>query len=309
MSSQQEDLFDVCVIGCGSAGFAAAMRAVDLGKRVCLVERKALGGAGVVWGALASKTLWELSKDYAVASKKDRGYHTGDLTVDYHSVRSVVLQAVRERQHQMRTQIEAFSPERYPGPGSITYMRGMGSFISTHCLKIEGSKNQSQEIESEFFLVSTGSSPRRLHDIVPDQRQVFDSDGILGLKSFPRRLMIIGAGVVGCEYATIFSNFGHTEVYLVDYMDRILPFEDGDVSGFVQTNLEKRGVKILHSARLNDVVRKSGHVEASLTWESKGIKRYEIDALLLSVGRTPNLSQLNLQALGLDVEPNVRGPP
>ena len=304
MSGQIKDVYDLCVIGCGSAGFAAAMRALDLGKHVCIVEAGEIGGAGVLWGALASKTLWELAKDYAIAAKKNRGYHATDLTVDYHSVRSVVLQAVRERQHQMLSQIEAFSPKRYQGPAAITYKRGTGSFISSHCLKIDGADNQSEEIESEFFLVSTGSSPRRLNDIVPDQRQIFDSDGILSLKSFPRRLMIIGAGVVGCEYATIFSNFGQTEVYLVDHMDRILPFEDEDISGFVQTNLEKRGVKILHSAKLSAMVQKPGHMEATLKWDSKKMECYEIDALLLSIGRTPNLSPMNLQSLGLDIGPD-----
>ena len=304
MAGRKKEVYDLCVIGCGSAGFAATMRALDLGKNVCIVESGEIGGAGVMWGALASKTLWELAKDYAIASKIDRGYHATDLTVDYHSVRSVILRAVRERQHQMRTQIEAFSPKRYQGPGSITYKRVAGSFISNHCLKINSTDNQSEEIESAFFLISTGSSPRRLNDIAPDQRQVFDSDGILRLKSFPRRLMIIGAGVVGCEYATIFSNFGQTEVYLVDHMDRILPFEDEDISGFVQTNLEKRGVKILHSAKLSGIGQKPGYVEATLTRESKDMERYEIDALLISIGRTPNLSSLNLQAVGLDIEPD-----
>ena len=304
MSDPLKRVYDLCVIGCGSAGFAAAMRALDLGKHVCIVECSEIGGAGVMWGALASKTLWELAKDYAIATKRDRGYHSIGLTVDYHSVRSVVLKAVRERQHQMQSQLEAFSPKRYQGPGSITFKRGTGSFTSNRFLRIDSSDNQSQEIESEFFLISTGSSPRRLNDIVPDQEQIFDSDGILSLNSFPKRLMIIGAGVVGCEYATIFSNYGQTEVYLVDHMGRILPFEDEDISGFVQANLEKKGVKILHSAKLSGIDQKPGHVEATLTWDSKDIIRYEIDALLLSIGRTPNLYQLNLQALGLDIEPD-----
>ena len=77
--SDKPEAFDLCILGCGSGGFAAAIRALDLGKTVCLVEDRQIGGAGVMWGALASKTFWELSKDYAIAAKTDRGYRTADL--------------------------------------------------------------------------------------------------------------------------------------------------------------------------------------------------------------------------------------
>ena len=123
MNANVSKTYDLCVIGCGSAGFAAAMRAFDLGKHVCIVESGEIGGAGVIWGALASKTLWELAKDYAIANKKDRGYDAGGLTVDYDSVRTTVLNAVRERQHQMLSQIEAFSLPRWQGAGAMEERR------------------------------------------------------------------------------------------------------------------------------------------------------------------------------------------
>ena len=118
-SFYHNEKYDLCIIGCGAAGFAAAMRALDFGKRVCIVERGEIGGACVKWGALASKTLCDLSKDFAIASKIDRGYRAAELTLDYPMVRSTVLQAVKEKQNQMQSQIERFSSDRWKGPGVL----------------------------------------------------------------------------------------------------------------------------------------------------------------------------------------------
>src|SRR5690606_6509463 len=128
-TAMDEVKFDICVIGSGPGGFAAAMRGFDFGKHVCMVEAKDIGGAGIMHGAMTSKTLWELSKDYAVASAVDRGYRTATLTVDYEMVRDTVIQAAKEKQYQILSQVETFAPPRWKGPGSISLKRGWASFI------------------------------------------------------------------------------------------------------------------------------------------------------------------------------------
>ena len=120
MSSPELEKYDLCILGCGPGGFAGAMRALDLGKHVCIVEGGEIGGTGVRWGALASKTMWELSKDYDVAAKVDRGYRASGLAVHYQAVRNTVIQAVKEKQYQMLSQIETFSQRCWDGPGSLT---------------------------------------------------------------------------------------------------------------------------------------------------------------------------------------------
>src|SRR4051812_19720560 len=122
--SMLDDKYDICVIGSGPGGFAAAMRGFDFGKRVVMLEGGNIGGAGIMHGAMTSKTLWELSKDYATASAVDRGYRAAGLTVDYELVRDTVIQAAKEKQHQILSQIETFTPPRWKGPGSITLKRG-----------------------------------------------------------------------------------------------------------------------------------------------------------------------------------------
>jgi dihydrolipoamide dehydrogenase len=297
--------YDLCVIGCGISGFSAAMRALDLGKHVCIIEKDEIGGAGVRWGALSSKTMWELSKDYSVASKTDRGYRATGLRPDYGDVRDTVMRAVKEKQYQMFSQIETFSPRRWKGPGSLTLKRGCSEFISEKEVKILCEECPEEVVQADHFIIATGSKPKSFPGIEFDHEQILSSDSILNLKEFPKRLIIIGAGIVGCEYATIFSNFNRTKVYLVDHEKTVIPYEDHDVSKFVSSCLEKNGVEIFHSAVLKDIIKRPGHIDVILDFQDGHSQVVEGDAALISIGRSPNLSCLNLDAVG--IIPDITG--
>ncbi len=291
--------YDLSVIGCGAGGFAGAMRALDAGKHVCIVESGEIGGTAVKWGALASKTMWELSKDYAVAAKRDRGYQAVNLSIDYDSLRETVIRAVKEKQYQMRSQIETFSPVNYEGPGSLTYKECKAEFNSEYKLTLTYKNGRKEKIASDFYLIATGSSPRSVAHVPIDQERILNSDGILQLRTFPKRLMIIGAGVTGCEYATIFSNFGQTQVYLVDHQERVLPYEDDDISDFVNQSLSQNGVEIFHSANLKEIHRKKDHLEVVLTFADGHAQVVEVDTVLMSIGREPRLADLKLSRVGI----------
>lgn len=297
--TNEPEKFDLCVIGTGPGGFAGAMRAVDAGRSVCLIEGDEIGGTGVKWGALASKTMWELAKDYAVASKSDRGYHCTDLRVDYQAVRDTVIEAVKEKQYQLLSQLETFASGHWKGPGSITYLRGWAGFLDAHRVSVAMQNGERIEIAADRFLLCTGSKPRHFAHVPVDHQRIFDSDSILQLKSFPKRLMIIGAGVTGCEYATIFSNFGQTRVFLVDHQKRVIPYEDDDVSDFVSHNLAHNGVKIFHSTKLREIIQKRDHLEVVLDFDDGHATVVEVDTVLVSIGRTPNIQRLNLAAAGI----------
>ncbi len=297
--------YDLCVIGAGAGGFAGAIRATDHGKRVCLVEAGSIGGASVRWGALASKTLWELAKDYAVASKTDRGYHARNIEVNYQAVIETVLAAVAEKQNQMLHQIRSLACDNPDGTGTIDYVEGRASFRNDRTIEIKDRYGNRKLVQADFFLVATGSRPRSLAGFPCDQLRLLNSDGILGLPRFPGRLMIIGAGVTGCEYATIFSNFRQTKVYLVDNQSQILPYEDEDISAFVSRNLEANGVTIYHSAHLHDIDTGKSHLKVALKLGGGRVITQAVDAVLFSVGREPNLEGLDLQAAG--IEPDAGG--
>jgi dihydrolipoamide dehydrogenase len=296
------DIFDLCVIGCGPAGFAGAMRAIDFGKHVCIIEGAEIGGAGLMWGAMTSKTMWEIAKDYHIAGKQDRGYRASGLTVDYCAVRRAAIQASKEKQYQILSQIESYSPDRWEGPGSLSFKNGWGSFLSPEAVEVSYSDGRKEMIRARFFLIATGTRPRNIPQIMVDQQRVFNSDGILNLQCFPERLIIIGAGIIGCEYATIFSNFGQTIVYLIDHADRVIPYEDEDVSRFVQDNLMRSGVNIIHSAKLRSIINSPDYLRATLDFQDGHAEVIEADAAFISIGRTFERTRLGLENLGIGVD-------
>ncbi len=295
--------FDIIIIGSGPGGSATAMRALDFGKNICIVEKKDVGGAGIMNGALTSKTMWELSKDYAIASDVSRGYRASGLMVDFQKVKKTVIQAAKEKQYHILSQIETFAPEKNL-KGSITIKYGEAKFIDDK--KIEIKNNEKTEIiVSDNFVIATGARPRQLPGYKTDQKRIYDSDGILNLKKFPGRMLIIGSGIIGCEFATIFSNYKNTEVHLLDRTNLVLPFEDEDVSQFVSKNLENNGVKIHYTASLREIRYKKDYLEVVLDYKDGHSRVLEIDIALIAIGRVPNSENLGLENIG--IEPNERG--
>jgi len=292
--------FDVLVIGSGPAGYTAAVRALDFSKNVCVVEKNQLGGSGVMNGALTSKTMWELSHDYSVAASVDRGFRASGLIVDYKKVRKSIIKAAKTKQLQMLSQIETFSALKSE-QGSITLKTGQARFINPGQVEIEN-EGEKEIVSADEFVIATGSRPRDYPGIDVDQCRIINSEGILNLTEFPERLIIVGSGIIGTEFATIFSNFKQTEVHLLDRAHRVIPFEDDDVSDFVSDNLEQNGVIIHHTANLRSIKKHDDYLEVVLDYEDGHSRVLEMDVALISIGRVPNTENLGLENLGVEAD-------
>jgi len=292
--------FDICVIGCGPAGFSAAMRSYDFDNHVCIIEGNQVGGAGIHDGALSSKTMWEISKDYSTAKRNDRGYNASSLSVDYEQVRDTVYQAVREKQYQIHSQIETFS-KKEESTKSLTLIRGWGKFSKSKTLVVAQEDGVNIEIEAEDFIIASGSHPRKHPTLEVDGKRIITSDHILSLENFPRRMLIIGAGVVGCEFATIFAEFGQTQVHLLDSQERVIPFEDDDVSDYANQMLQDIGVNIYHKARLRGIHKYNTHIDVTLEYRDGHTKVFAVDTILISIGRVPTVKKLGLENIGIEL--------
>ncbi len=295
--------FDLVVIGSGPAGFSSAMRALDFGLKICIIEGSHIGGAGIINGVLTSKTMYELSMDYSVAARTDRGYRSGSLSVDFEKVRKTVMEAAKEKQYQMLSQIETFAEGRSEH-GSLELIKGWAKFIDKNTIEIQ-KENTSEKITATHFIIATGAKPRKVPELEIDHERIIDSDDILKMKKFPERMLIIGSGIIGCEFATIFSNFKQTQVHLLDRANRVLPYEDNDVSDFVAKNLEDNGVIIHHTASLRTINKYSDHLEVILDYNAGNSKVIEVDVALVAIGRVPNSDNLGLENIG--ITPNDRG--
>lgn len=283
--------YDLVVIGGGPSGYAGAMRALDFKKKVLLVEKKRIGGAGVYDGVLTSKTLWELSQKVSSIREMIPHYH-----VDYQSIAKTVKEAVFERKTQMTVHLNLLQKQ---SPDSFHYEKGTASFLDKNHIEIVKEDGSRKIVSSDYTLIATGSRPRYLPNIPIDETTILTSDGVKNLTELPKSLVVLGAGVIGCEFATIFSNFGKTKVYLIDKADRILPFEDEDVAEVVSDSLEKHGATIHHGASLKRMEIVNEKVEYELEYKNGKTEVITVDKALVSVGRVPNIENLGLDMAGV----------
>jgi len=290
--------YDLIVIGGGPAGYAAAIRGIDFGKTVCLIEKDRIGGAGVYKGALSSKTLWEVSNrvSHINESLKIDGREPYELS--WNQVKKTLDEAIFERKFQYSCHIKLLQAETMNK--LLHYERGLGSLITPNEVKITHSGTE-KVIRGEKIIIATGSRPRKLLNIDVDEETIMTSDGIETLKDYPKSLVIVGAGVIGCEYATIFSNFGKTKVYLIDRQDTILPFEDEDIQKMVASNLQEQGVRIHHNAHLERMTKVDGQVEYELKYTDGRTEVIRVEKALLSVGRIPNVEHIGLENIGVSM--------
>ena len=294
--------FDIIIIGAGPAGYAAAMRAVDFKKKVALIEKDKLGGAGIHNGALWSKTLWEISTTASMLRTQGSGLNVHDLDFQMDQINDEVNTALDGRVNQLQNHMDQINIALESD--FFEYIEGSAKVVSENKVAVE-SKDEIQELEADYIILATGSRPRKLPHLPIDEEIVMTSDGLPKMNQFPKSIVILGAGVIGCEFATIFSGFGKTKVHLIDKGDRILPFEDEDVVRVVEKSLEERGVLIHRNSRLTDMKVVEGAVQYNLEYTDGSTEVFDVEKALISVGRVPNYENLIDESLGLEV--NNRG--
>jgi dihydrolipoamide dehydrogenase len=294
--------FDVCVIGGGPAGYASAMRALDFGKTVALIEKSKLGGAGIHQGALWSKAWWEISREARMLNLHSQAFNLNLSEFNYDKVRDEVMSAVDDRVRLLTHHMNNINN----GLGSdlFEYIHGTGKVTGQNEVTVIKAAEEIQ-LSADYIILATGSTPRKLPHLPIDEEVVFTSDGLNNLTAFPKSIVIVGAGVIGCEFATIFSNFGHTKVHLIDKGDRILPFEDEDVVKVIEKNLEEKGVLIHRNSKLTQMNVQDGEVVYDLEYTDGTKETFQVEKALVSVGRIPQYDDLIDESV--DVELDDRG--
>jgi NAD(P) transhydrogenase len=290
--------FDVVVLGGGPGGERAAIQAARAGKRVALVEREnVVGGTRVNWGTIPSKTL----RESAIFVHGLRHNKLDAIKVQIADTITVPELMYRE-QRVVQRELELInrSLNRY----AIEVFRGEGRFLDAHTVAVHGVDEQVRlRLTGDVIVIATGSSPNRPADIDFDDDTVFDSTTVLRLPRMPRSMIVLGAGVIGVEYASIFAALG-LAVTLVDTRSDLLPFVDREIAGLLRQELRRLGVVFVPDDRYDRVERLDGTPPMTRVTTRSG-NVLEADVLLYCVGRDGNTRGLGLEAIG--IEPDARG--
>jgi len=290
--------YDLIIVGAGPSGYAAAMRALDFKKKILLIEKSNVGGAGVTNGALSSKTWWELSREVSTFRKNLKRFNIDVPSINYKEIQDEVRKAVAERKNLLEEHMDALKSSNYSN--LLEFKNGTARLLTQNEIEISIGV-QTERVWGDYVILATGSRPRNLPELPIDEKIVMTSEGIENMEEFPESMVIVGAGVIGCEYATIFSGFGKTKVHLIDKGDRILPFEDEDVVRIIERNMENNGVLIHRNSKLIHMEIKNGRVEYELEYTDGSHEKFNVAKALVSVGRVANIEDLWEDKVGINI--------
>ncbi|MCL6571489.1 MAG: dihydrolipoyl dehydrogenase [Bacillus sp. (in: Bacteria)] len=278
----------IAIIGGGPAGYVAAITAAQKGQDVTIIDMGPLGGTCLNEGCMPTKSLLESAGVYSLVKQANKFgilLPTDQIVIDWNAVlqrkKSVVLSLVQGIHFLMEK-------------NKINVINGSASFLTSQSLRIE-MEDRVEELTTDKVIIASGSGPVSL-PFAPFTEWVIESSQAMSLSSLPSSLLIIGGGVIGCEFASIFSRLG-TKVILVELCDQLLPGEDEDIASILHKHLKKDGVKVLLSTTVKELY---AH-QKKVILESNGvIHEVQADYVLVSIGRRPRVQGLGLENIGID---------
>lgn len=281
--------FDLIVLGGGPGGYPAAIRGAQNGLSVALIEAKELGGTCLNRGCIPSKSLIANAHTLEQISKADEmGISVDGVTFDFKKMFNRKNQIVEK----LRKGIEGLV-----SANKITLFKGFGKFISPKEIKVQGTDNVI--IEGNKIIIATGSEPREIPAFPFDYKKIHDSTSFLEIQKLPKKLAIIGGGVIGCEFASLYQQLG-VEVTILEMMPRLIPMEAEVLSNELEKVFKKKGINILTSAKVEAIESTNNGITVKLS-QGEAIKA---DIALVSVGRQLNTAQIGLDKAGVVVQEN-----
>lgn len=296
--------YDLVVLGGGTGGYVAAIRASQLGLKTAIVEKEKLGGTCLHKGCIPSKALLRSAEVFVTTKKsEDFGVETAGVKLNFEKVQErknkIVETLHKGVQHLMKQgKIDVYNGiGRILGPSIFSPMPGT--------ISVEMNNGEENEmLIPKNVIIATGSHPRTLPGLPIDGKMVITSDEALQMKALPQSIIIVGGGVIGIEWASMLADFG-VEVTVLEYADRILPTEDHEISKEMQRLLKKKKIKVITGAK---VLPETLHIEDTVTIsaEQKGEeKKFTAEKLLVSVGRAANVDGIGLNNTDIQVEKGI----
>lgn len=292
--------YDLVILGGGTGGYVAAIRASQLGLKTAIVESDKLGGTCLHKGCIPSKAMLRSAEVFSLANRSiEFGVVTDKVQLQ--------IEKVQERKHKIVNQLYK-GVQQLIQKGKIDVYNGVGTILGPSIFSpLPGTVSVELEDDNELLIpknliIATGSNPRTLPGLKIDGETVLTSEHALELNQLPRSILIIGGGAIGIEWASMLSDFG-VEVTVLEYADRILPNEDQDISQELAKELMKKGVQIIPNAKVLAETIRIDNGEATIQIEKHDeIKSFSAEKILVSVGREANISQIGLQNTDIRLE-------
>lgn len=291
-------VYDVVVIGAGPGGYVAAIRAAQLGLQVAVVERQFLGGVCLNVGCIPTKALLHTADVLEEMREGKRfGVVAQQIALDWGAAQRYRAQVVKQM-----TGGVGFLMKKH----AIDVHNGMGRVVRRDAVLVTDADGRSTRLATRHVIIATGAHPRDLPRLGAtfDEDRILSSTGALTLPGVPASLVIVGAGAIGVEFASMYRTFG-SEVTLIEALPRIVPNEDEEISAELTKAFQRRGVKVLAGATLGAVERGEAQVVATVTGADGQVQQISAERLLLGIGVAPNTSGLGLEDVG--VECDARG--
>jgi dihydrolipoamide dehydrogenase len=286
------EAFDLVVVGGGPGGYVAAIRASQLKMKVALVERENLGGICLNWGCIPTKALLRASEiNHLLHSLDAYGFAADNIRFDFAKVvkrsRGVAGQLSGGVKHLLRK-------------NKVTVFDGHAKLAGAGKVAVSKDGKPVAELAAKHIILATGARARVLPGIEPDGKLIWSYREAMTAPALPKRLIVIGSGAIGSEFASFYRNMG-SEVTLIEAMDRILPVEDAEVSAFVHKAFEKQGMKVMVDAKLQGV-RKEGDAIAAIVEAGGKVTEIKADRLISAVGIVGNVEDLGLEGTKIQVD-------
>ena len=283
---------DVVIIGGGPGGYVAAIKAAHLGLKAVLIEKDKLGGVCLNWGCIPTKALVSTAE---LINHLQRAEEFGIQVKDY----SIDFPAIMKRKD-IITQRLSSGVGQLMKANQVRVIKGEGQIIEPGKVEIIGTTGEKEMIETKNIIIATGSKVMRLPIPGIDSEGVITSDGALSLSELPSRMVIIGGGVVGIEFAGIFKALG-VEVTVVEMLPRILLPIDEEIAFRLSQLLKRKGIEILTDSKVKEIKKNHQNLEVLIS-TSDGEKKLETEKVLLAAGRVPELGNIDVQRLGIELD-------
>ena len=283
--------FDLIVIGAGPGGYVAAIRGAQLGMKVAVVEREHLGGICLNWGCIPTKAMLRSSEVFHLMHRaKEFGLKADNIGYD--------LGAVVKRSRGIAGQLSS-GIGHLMKKNKVTVFMGEATIPAKGRVSVKGEKG-AQELTAKNIVLATGARARELPGLEADGDLVWTYKTALTPPRMPKKLLVIGSGAIGIEFASFYNTLG-ADTTVVEVMDRVLPVEDEEISAFAKKSFEKQGMKILQKAMVKKLDRSEGKVTAHIEKDGKIITQ-DFDTVISAVGIVGNVEGLGLGELGVKLD-------